>query len=99
MRAAGQFEFVLPSRLWMAYLVGETPTENSVNIAAFGISLIFSILGIFLVSQGDADGWLGLGFFGLCSVIGAICLLPKRWFAGRRPRQLYPSFAWRGSDS
>ena len=31
------------------------------------------------------DGWLVLGFFGLCSVIGVIPLLPKRWFAGAAP--------------
>jgi hypothetical protein len=45
---------------------------------AVGLSLAFVAAGAWLIRTGDAAGWLVLGFFGLCGVVGVLLPLAAR---------------------
>jgi hypothetical protein len=44
---------------------------------AVGLSLAFAAVGVWLIRTGDAAGWLAVGFFGLCAVVGLLLPLAK----------------------
>jgi hypothetical protein len=42
-----------------------------------GLSLTFTAAGVWLIGKGNAAGWLALGFFGPCAVVGLLLPLAK----------------------
>ena len=45
---------------------------------AVGLSLAFVAAGVWLIRRGEAGGWLALGFFGLCALLGLLVPLTTR---------------------
>ena len=41
------------------------------------VSVIFVVLGVLMIAQGKRIGWLACGFFGLCSLVFLVELLPN----------------------
>jgi hypothetical protein len=65
---ANQKEILIPTTLY--------PSKLESTLLLLG-SLAFVIAGIWMVSIGDANGLLGIGFFGLCLLVAIIQFHPK----------------------
>jgi hypothetical protein len=65
---ANQKEILIPTTLY--------PSKLKSTLLLLG-SLAFVVAGIWLVSIGDANGLLGIGFFGLCLLVAIIQFHPK----------------------
>lgn len=56
----------------------ETPQEITLYpsrkawLPVLVISLVFCVIGVWMISKDDWRGWLGLSFFGLCALVSAL---------------------------
>ena len=52
------------------------PSRTKWLAVALG-SLVFVLIGIWMVRAGEMLGWVGIAFFGLCLSVSLICMLPQ----------------------
>lgn len=59
------------------------------------IGLVFVAAGILIVADGDAGGWLAIGFFGLVALVGIVSMLPSASYLRLTPEGLRVSSLYR----
>ena len=55
------------------------------NVLLFAVSLLMTMGGLLLVVRGEPAGWPALAFFGVCSLVLLVPLLPRSWFKTGSP--------------